>query len=330
MGGSAATHNNFWELFSRAAGSAQWKLATPPGVASNGGLIVSGTGSGLTAGFGPSQDLTFSPLAAVASPSANWSQGSALVSPGLANVPDALATAPGGKMLALTHTGEVLLGSNGGASWARLATLRSVASTTAGRACGLTALTAVAFTPAGVPLLAGSCSKSAAVGIFAAENGAIAPAPGPARPAGDSSQQSTVLALTTQDGRTTAVVEVGSGRTASIFSSWQGSGSSDWADSAATSAGGGPPRSVAVWGDGGVAVITAGDKAQTIAAPGDRWQLRPALPARTATLALGPDGQLEALSADNNTLTVWQLNPSGTGWSQQQVVTVTIPYGTSG
>jgi len=35
MGGSAATHDNFWQLFARPAGSQQWKLVTPPGTPDN-------------------------------------------------------------------------------------------------------------------------------------------------------------------------------------------------------------------------------------------------------------------------------------------------------
>ena len=50
MGGSAASHNNFWQLFVRPAGTSTWRLATPPGVASNGGLAphrpVRGVGTG--------------------------------------------------------------------------------------------------------------------------------------------------------------------------------------------------------------------------------------------------------------------------------------------
>jgi hypothetical protein len=40
MGGPAAEHDNFWQLFVRPAGTGRWRLATPPGVASNGGLVL--------------------------------------------------------------------------------------------------------------------------------------------------------------------------------------------------------------------------------------------------------------------------------------------------
>lgn len=73
MGGSAAQENNFWELFVRPAGTAPWRLATPAGVADNGGLEVAGTGASLVTGFRPSQDLTFSPLATTSDDGASWS-----------------------------------------------------------------------------------------------------------------------------------------------------------------------------------------------------------------------------------------------------------------
>ena len=64
MGGSAAQHNNFWQLFTRGAAGAGWKLATPKGVADNGGLaLAERSAADLVTGFVPSQHLTFSPLA---------------------------------------------------------------------------------------------------------------------------------------------------------------------------------------------------------------------------------------------------------------------------
>ena len=79
----------------RPAGPATWRLATPPGVADNGGLVVTGTGgASLLTGFVPSQDLTFSPLAATSDNGASWSPAGP-VNPGLADAPDALAAGTG-------------------------------------------------------------------------------------------------------------------------------------------------------------------------------------------------------------------------------------------
>jgi hypothetical protein len=326
MGGSSATYNNFWELFVRSARSAQWKLATPLGVASNGGLAITSTGQGLVAGFQASQDLTFSPLATAASSAAAWSQASAPVSPGLASVPDALAAGPAGQVLALTHTGEVLLGADEGSTWTRLTTLRSIAGSAAGRACGLTALTAVAFTPAGTPLVGGACRHAGSTGIFLLGQGqpagmALSVPGGPV----------TVLGLAREAaGRTMALFEHGTGRGATIVTAWlvttpPASGTV----SAALPTGGGVPRSLAMWSNGSAGLVLADGGAETIAGPGASWHSLPTLPAKTATLALGPTGQLEALVAQGDSFNVWQLSAAGTAWDQVQHINVAIPYGSS-
>jgi hypothetical protein len=329
MGGSAAAHENFWELFSRPAGSAQWKLATPPGVASNGGLIFAAAGSGLVTGFGPSQDLTFSPLAAIASPTGTWSQNSAPVVPGLAGAPDALAAGPDGKLLALAGAGQVLQRASTGASWRPLASLHAIASTGAGRACGLTALTAVAYDPSGSPLAAGTCARAGQTGIFRlAQGGWQAAGPAATGAAPFDAGPVTVLGLSTIAGRTTAVLATGTGRSAEVAVGWSGA-TGGWTVSAPVRTGGGQPRSLSIWAGGGAAIVLAGAHGDEIAGPGARWRALPQLPARTATLALGPDGQLEALAAGATTLTVSQLTSAGTAWTQLQEVKVTIPYGSS-
>lgn len=74
MGGSTAQNEDFWQLFARPAGAVKWRQVTPTGVADNGGLVAGVTGPGsLVAGFRPSQDLSFSPLAATADSGASWS-----------------------------------------------------------------------------------------------------------------------------------------------------------------------------------------------------------------------------------------------------------------
>lgn len=331
MGGSAASHDNFWELLVRPAGSAaQWKLATPPGVASNGGLMMSANGSGVLAGFGPSQYLTFSPLATTSGPAAAWSQGGALVSPGLASVPDALAAGPQDQVLALTRTGEVLLGSHGGSAWTRLLTLRTAAASPAGRACGLTALTAVSFSPAGTPLVAGTCTQPGQTGVFAAGHGTLRSVSAPTPPTSRAAGAVTVLALSTQAGRTAALISLGAGKKASVVAAWWAGGTSPWTLSPALGTGRDPARSASLWPGGGAGVILAGGRGAVVSGPGSAWRSLPALPARTAALAEGQAGQIQALAAGSNELTVWQLSASGATWSRLQVIKVTIPYGSSG
>jgi hypothetical protein len=141
MGGSSAKLENFWQLFARpatasAASAAGWSLATPPGVADNGGLVTAPLGGpALVTGFNPSQDLKFSPLATTRDGGTRWAPG--LLPAGLAAVPSALAAGPGGRLIALTNRGLAEITAAGGAGWTRLASLTSLAATPAARSCGL-------------------------------------------------------------------------------------------------------------------------------------------------------------------------------------------------
>ena len=182
MGGSAASHNNFWQLFVRPAGTASWRLATPPGVASNGGLVLAGLSAGsVLAGFRPSQDLSYSPLATTRDNGAIWSPG--LLDAALADVPGALAASQSsGRLLALLADGTTDLSAPGGTAWRTLATHRALAASTAGTRCGLVSLTAVAFSRSGDPLAAAVALAAALPGSSAMPTGHGTMPGGPCRP----------------------------------------------------------------------------------------------------------------------------------------------------
>src|SRR5580692_10415332 len=128
-------------------------------------------GPSLIAGFRPSQDLTFSPLSATSDNGRAWSSDSPLDAP-LASAADALAAAPASEnLLALLSDGTAMLAAPAYTSWKTLTTLRALAGTPAGRHCGLHALTAVAYTPSGLPLMAGTCARPGNAGIFADRDG---------------------------------------------------------------------------------------------------------------------------------------------------------------
>jgi hypothetical protein len=329
MGGPAGEHNNFWQLFVRPTATGRWRLATPPGVASNGGLVVASPGGrSVVAGFRPSQDLSFSPLATTGDNGAAWTPG--LLDAALADVPDALAAAPGGgRLLALLASGEVRLSGPGGTGWARLAIRRALAASPAGGRCGLGRLTAAAFRPSGVPLLAGSCARPGTAGVFAYAGGTWHPA-GPALPASYAHQDVTVLRLTTTAGTTMALLAAGSGTAARLLAAWSTGDGAHWALS--------PPLPLhstrlisASPGPGSaVAVVTSGNHAATITGPRGSWRPLPALPPGTATLAPGLAGGWDALAVHGTRLTVWQLPPGGAAWAAAQTISVFIQFGSSG
>jgi hypothetical protein len=355
MGGSSAQHENFWQLVARRAGKARWTLATPPGVADNGGLVTASLGgAALVTGVNPSQDLQFSPLATTRDGGAHWSPG--LLPAGLASLPSALAAGPGGRLLAITDRGLAEMSAPGGASWARLTSLASLAATPAGRSCGLTSLTAATFSPSGVPLLAGQCASRGVTGIFAYSGGSWRQA-GPAPPASLAQRRVSVLRLAAAGRRTIALLTAATpGGAVSLVAGWA-SPAGRWALSAplplngarvvstatAASAAGtdasaaGTGMATAASGTttaSTVGVILSTGLADTIPGPGAPWRQLPALPAHAAALVLGPGRQISALAAHGSILTGWLLTaPPGTrnvAWARTQVMKVPVPYGSSG
>jgi hypothetical protein len=334
LGGSAAQHNNFWQLFVRPSATGRWRLATPPGVASNGGLVVAGLGAGsVVAGFRPSQGLSFSPLATTHDNGAAWAPG--LLDAALADVPDALAAAPAsGRLLALLSNGEAELSGRGGTAWARVATRRSLAASPAGRHCGLGGLTAAAFSSSGIPLLAASCVRPGTAGIFAYASGTWRPV-GPSLPAAYARSDITVLRLTTTASTTTgesttALLAAGTGSAARLLAAWSTDGGARWALSQPLPLHGAALTSTSSGTGGSVAVVLTGNHAETIAAAAGPWRRLPALPPATATLAPGPGGGWDALTVHQAKLTIWQLTPGSSAWTATQTINVPIQFGSSG
>ncbi|MBV9095192.1 MAG: hypothetical protein JO132_15160 [Streptosporangiaceae bacterium] len=335
MGGSAATHDNFWQLFVRPAGASRWSLATPPGVADNGGLVTAGAATSLVVGFRPSLGLTYSPLAASTDAGRTWTTG--LLDAALADVPDALAVAPSGRALALTGDGTVETAGSAAAAaagqWSRLASLRTLASAAVGRSCGLVALSAVSFGSHNTPMTAGSCARRGVAGVFA-EHGGTWQAAGPALPARFGADQVQMLRLAGVPGGAVAVLLAGT----SLLAAWQHGAA--WSVSAPAAAG--AVRASGFGPGGSVWLLLGGGRAETAAGPGAAWRPLPAVPAGTATLAAGP-GWLDALAVEGARLTVYQMAgspagssgwaayaPPGGRWVKEQVINVPIQYGSSG
>ncbi len=327
MGGSVASHNNFWQLFARPAGSSSWRLVTPPGTADNGGLVLADAGGSLITGFRPSQYLTYTPLTLTRDGGRAWSPTGPLDA-ALANVPDALAAAPGtGTLLALTAGGAAELAAPGYTSWTALATQRSLAATAAGRRCGLQDLTAAAFAPPGTPLLGGGCGRPGTTGIFA-DTGGTWHAAGPALPAALAGQSVQVLRLTSAASSTVALLTAGTGPGTSLLAAWSADGRR-WTLSPPLPLHGAALTSASFGPGGTAAIITTTGRGQIITGAGTSWRPLPPLPPGTATLVPGPGGTADALAVNRGMLTIWQHAPGGATWAKTQVINVPIPYGSS-
>jgi hypothetical protein len=326
--GHAAGHNEFWQLFTRPPRGARWRFVTPPGVADNGGLVLADAGQPLITAFRPSQYLAFTPLTATSDDGRSWSSRDP-IDAALADVPDALAAAPGGdRMLALLSDGAVTMTASGGSRWSTLVTERSLAASGPGRRCGLRNLTAVTFSQTGRPLLAGSCRRRGTAGIFAYSGGTWQAA-GPALPAALAGRTVTVLRLTRTVGGIAALLAAGTGPAASLLAAWSAGGGGHWSVSPARGLNGARPTSASFGPAGSAAVVLTGSRGATIAGPGSPWRSLPALPPGTATLAAGAAGGFDALATHATTLTVWQLVPGSAGWARTQNITVPIQFGSS-
>jgi hypothetical protein len=329
MGKSATQHNTFWQLFFRPVASNSWQLVTPPGTADNGGLVLArSNGHGLVTGFRPSQDLTFSPLIETSDGGRDWSSLSPLDAP-LASTPDALAVKPGtGQLLALVAGDTIQATAPGKTGWTILVSQHALASTPAGRACGLQELTAVTYTPAGIPIIAGTCIRPGTAGIFTVSKGSWQAA-GPPVPAALAGQDITVSRLIRTDQGMTALLVAGTGPRARLFAAWSTDAGQLWTVSLPLPLHGADLTTSSFGPGGTAAIITSADRGEIITSPGSSWRPLPPLPPGTATLAPGANGTADALAVDRGRLTVWQLSSAGTAWTRVQLISVPIPYGSS-
>ena len=326
----------FWEVFARSGDSASWKLVTPPGVADNGGLVVSASGaSSLAVAFRPSQDLIFSPLAATADGGASWSAGPPLEA-AVAASPDAFA-ASGAKLVALLTDGAVEASGDAGATWSVIAKPGAIAASAAGQGCGgAVRVTSVSFGLATVDpnttdvLAGGTCGTSGAAALFAYSPGG--------------GWQRVSLPVAGQLVRMSGGVALVQGKSG-LSALWRGFG---WYAYAAPASGSTPQPAPTDWSvpaalpvsgqviasgtlaSGGTWVLLAAGRAATIAGPGQQWTLLPPVPDKTTVLAAGPDGAIDALAASGRTLTVWRLAPKATVWQKVEAVSVPIQVGSSG
>ena len=324
----------FWQVFARAGNSGTWKLVTPPGVPSNGGLVAATGGAGsLTVAVRPSQELKYSPLAETANGGASWSTGGP-IDAAVAASPDAFA-ADGSHLAALLSDGTIESSSDAGATWSTLAKPGAIAVSPAAKGCGgAVRVKSISF---GIPstevLAGGTCGTSGTAALFS-----YSPGGGWQRLSLPVSGQ--LLRLTSG----MALVQGKSGLSAlwRLSFGWYAyaplSGTpqavpTGWTESAALPASG----SVTASGTlqlGGAWVLLRGRQAAAISALGatpgaPRWRLLPTVPSDTSVLASGPNGTVDALAVSGDTLTVWRLVLGATGWSKVQAISVPIQSGSS-
>jgi hypothetical protein len=333
--------NTFWQLFTLPSGSTRWELSTPPGVASNGGLVASVAAGTVLAGFEPSQGLLFSPLAQSTDQGASWSPG--LLPSGLAPVPDSLVTTGAGPAVALLRSdGGTVASTNGDLStWKTVVTERALAGLPATASCSVRRLTAVVADSGPTTASVGAvCARGSRAGIFR-RFGAGWTSVGPVLP-DDSNGPTEVIRLVHTSAGTAALVSAGSGITTSLHALWSGDGMTTWTVSAGLPLTGSTLASTGITADGGfVIAISSGTsgtsgtsgrggpaRAATIDPSVTAWRALTRPPSGTTAVVATPTGSFDALIGHNSTLTVDTLGASG--WTRTQTLGITIQYGSSG
>jgi hypothetical protein len=312
----------------RPAGASRWSLATPQGVADNGGLVAAGGSTSLVVGFRPSQSLAFSPLATSTDTGKNWTPG--LLDAGLADTPGAIAFDPSGRTLALLQDGTITTASTASAAaagqWTPLTTRNALAASAPGRSCGLVGVSAVSFGPNKNPMVAGSCARPGVAGVFTDTGGTWRSAglvlPGTGKDLANDTVQ--VLGLAATAGGNVALLAAGNNLLAAW---WNGT---RWTVSDPVPAS--TVRALGFGADGSAWLLLGGGRAETIGGPGGSWQALPPVPPGTGTLAPGSTatgaGAYDALAVSGSKLTVWRLAQGA--WAKVQLITVPIVYGSSG
>ena len=319
--------NTFWQLLTFKG--SKWHVATPPGVASNGGLVAEAASTSVLAGFGPSQELEFSPLARTDDQGSSWQGG--VLPAGLALVPDALAQS-GGKSLALLGSdgGKVVTGLADLSTWKSLTTAAALRRQATGTACHLRSLTAVTLDSHGNALVGASCTQGGRVGLFTPSSDgwmSVGPAIG-----GDSASPSEVIRLDQTGAGTAALVSVGNATAARLYAMWSTNGLGSWTVSAGLPLDGASLLSTGVTAAGGFIVCTrrgGAVPAASVVSPttSSQWKSLPPLPSGTTSVTATPTGSFEALVPALSLLSAYGL--SGTGWTRVQSLEVDVPYGSS-
>jgi hypothetical protein len=298
-------------------------------VASNGGLVLAASPSGQwTIGFLISALLKFSPVAQSTDGGVNWLPGE-LPFP-LTSAPDALAVGSTGDVLALVSPrGQRVLQTSGDlAAWRTLTTTRAL--TQAASSCDVQAVTAVAYNPAAQPLLGLSCARHGEVGILTGTGTSTWHDIGLSLGSGATSVTRLVR---TADG-VAGLVQVQSGRRASVVGIWGNGSTAQWAGAAtlfipagwsvkATATGGGSGLGLAV-------LLGSRDmrRVEVVAGPGASWVTLPSAP-QGASGVSDVGTEVDTFVVASSDLAVWAWTEGATGWRRAASITVPVPYGSS-
>ena len=152
---------------------------------------------------------------------------------------------------------------------------------------------------------------------------------GPELPAALSGQPVQVIRLSQAGGRDVALLQAGTGASASLLAAWTGDGRA-WTLSPAFGLSGSHAVAASLGTDGAVAVVLSGGRGVTVGGPGSAWRQLPKLPpGQAVVLALPAPGTTGLLATASSMLSAWQLTGQPARWTKTQAIKVPIQYGSS-
>lgn len=313
--------NRFFQTFTSTGEG--WRLTTPRGTATNGGIVVASPAQGATAVL----PFFASHVTALGAMTAGRPARDGRVIPALVVNPTSLTVDPiTGRLVMVTSRGEVEIAAHVGARLRRAATTSVVARSEAGRRCGLSAIVAAATLADGSLVVGGRCTRSG-TGVFVGGGSG-----GWTAVSGPGSGSWSVLRLDPTEDGVIALLESWGSRRALRVVHLVGSVSS-WSPSLALV---GSPRSTAVSFATGASAsylvaLASRDCVQvwTLGLDGPSHRVGPDLGPRVQTVVEGPHGIATAFSVDGRTVVPLALDASSGRWTAQQRFVLPLAYGTS-
>jgi hypothetical protein len=231
--------------------------------------------------------------------------------------------------------GARVLASVGGLStWRTLITARRLAAGSGGKACGVTALTAVVSLASSAVLGAG-CSRPGVTGVFVEQAGSWHLDP---VALAESLRQGRVQVLTLEQtpGGLAALLGISEKAGTAVVAAWLTS-TSRWIVSPALTLASdehlvsfGPANGTGLFV---ISTTPSGARRLTVVdESGATWHQMPPPPSNTATAAFKPTSPstIDAFAVHNSMMTVWVLSSGSSDWVKSQVVHVAIEFGSSG
>ena len=327
MGHLSDSANTYFQSFT-AHGDASWNLSTPPGIATNGGLTLSSPSNGAIAVL-PYYALHLSAISPLVD-GVSSQDGEAVTS--LLKAPSAMAKSPhSGAFFLVTTKGSVLEQSGPTQPFTTVTSLSALKKTSAGKRCGIQAITGIAIQSDESLALGVRCASPGTTGVLTQSGGSwtgtLASKVGPCSVVRIDPSGAGVIALVRTGGMKASLRSISiAGSSVKLSSPLPFMYSTLRSTAVSNESGGGRSDIVALAGTTHVAaaILTPGEHVHAVAS---------VLPLSTRALVaqgtapISP-ATLRAFEVSNGKATIQELTASS-AWETLKVVNVKIPYGST-